>query len=413
MKVYRDWKICGDTAWLESLWPAVKASLEFAWHPENHDRWDPDKTGVLWGRQHHTLDMELLGPNAWLTGFYLGALKAGAEMAEHLGEPETAAEYRSLFEKGKTWSDAHLFNGEYYHQLVDLKDKTIVEQFDQGELSLLGDTVVAAYWNEEHQEIKYQIGEGCGIDQVLAQWHANLYGLGEIFDPDQVKTALKSLSKYNFKTSSRETYNPCRVYSLDDETGLIICVWPQATPKPMIPIPYSQETMAGFEYAAAIQMIQTGLIQEGMTVVEAVRNRYDGEKRNPWNEIECGSNYARSMVAYALLNAFAGFEFDMGRGMIGFDPLQPENGKFNCFWSLDSGWGEFETSPGEVQIRLLYGELSLNLLKLPFVAKESVRTVVLAGRELIFEQQADKIQLAGRTTIKKGQVLKLAWDPSP
>ena len=124
MKVYRDWKICGDTEWLRSLWPSIVSAIAFAWHPDNDDRWDPDKTGVLWGRQHHTLDMELFGPNAWLTGFYLGALKAAAEMADHLDEPELAAEYRDLFEKGKSWADAHLFNGEYYHQLIDLNDRT-------------------------------------------------------------------------------------------------------------------------------------------------------------------------------------------------------------------------------------------------------------------------------------------------
>lgn len=59
MKAYRNWKICGDTAWLRSLWPAVKQSIAFAWGPANEDRWASDKTGVLWGRQHHTLDMEL------------------------------------------------------------------------------------------------------------------------------------------------------------------------------------------------------------------------------------------------------------------------------------------------------------------------------------------------------------------
>src|SRR5262249_22664752 len=90
MKAYRDWKLCGDDAWLAKLWPRIKRSIEYAWHPDNLDKWDPKKTGVLWGRQHHTLDMELFGPNAWLTGFYLGALKAGAEMAEALGEKDTA-----------------------------------------------------------------------------------------------------------------------------------------------------------------------------------------------------------------------------------------------------------------------------------------------------------------------------------
>ena len=78
LKLYRDWKLSGDLDWLRRLWPAATRSLEYAWSPDNPDRWDPDQTGVLWGRQHHTLDMELFGPNSWLTGFYLGALKAGA-----------------------------------------------------------------------------------------------------------------------------------------------------------------------------------------------------------------------------------------------------------------------------------------------------------------------------------------------
>ena len=85
MKTYRDWKLSGDEAWLRGLWPAVKRSIEYAWSPDNADRWDPEQTGVLWGRQHHTLDMELFGPNSWLTGFYLGALAAAKEMAEALG----------------------------------------------------------------------------------------------------------------------------------------------------------------------------------------------------------------------------------------------------------------------------------------------------------------------------------------
>ena len=58
------------------------------------------------------------------------------------------------------------------------------------------------------QEIKYQIGEGCIIDQVLAQWHANLCGLGEIFDKEQTRSALAALYKYNFKKSMRISLIP-------------------------------------------------------------------------------------------------------------------------------------------------------------------------------------------------------------
>ena len=120
MKLYRDWRLSGDTDWLRDLWPYAKRSIEYAWSPDNPDRWDPDKTGVLWGRQHHTLDMELFGPNSWLTGFYLGALDAGARMADAVGDAAFASELRVIRELGRAWVYEHLFNGEFFVQRIDL-----------------------------------------------------------------------------------------------------------------------------------------------------------------------------------------------------------------------------------------------------------------------------------------------------
>ncbi|MFN2203881.1 MAG: GH116 family glycosyl-hydrolase, partial [Caldilineaceae bacterium] len=378
LKTYRDWKVCGDTEWLRGLWPAVKQSIEFAWSPKNIDRWDPDKSGVLTGRQHHTLDMELFGPNSWLTGMYLGALKAGAEMARHLGDEDAADEYGTVFERGKVWADEHLFNGEYYYQQIDLSDKGIVESYED-DLVIQGGSALQAYWTEEHKEIKYQIAEGSSIDQVLAQWHASLYGLGEIFDPDQVRQACAAIYKYNYVPIMRDAYNPDRIYCLNDESGLVICAWPEGARKPVIPAPYSQETMNGFEYSAAIHMIMNGLVDEGMECVAAIRRRYDGERRNPWNEFECGSNYARSMASYALLNAFSGFEFDMVQRMVGFDPVRTRDGRFNCFWSLDSGLGQFRMGPGRTELRVMYGRLEIQSLRLPFLDADDIRSVTVDG----------------------------------
>jgi len=386
-------------------------SIEFSWHPGNEDRWDPEKTGVLWGRQHHTLDMELFGPNAWLTGMYLGALKAGAEMAEHLGDAATAAEYRAIFARGKAWADANLFNGEYFVQQLALDDKGVVEAFAKDESVLMGGSTLEAYWDEEHQEIKYQIGAGSCIDQVLGQWHASLYGLGEIFDPAKVRQANAAIFKYNYIPVMGEVYNPCRIYCLNDEDGLVICAWPAGTQKPTIPAPYSQETMNGFEYAAAIHMIMTGLVDEGMTCVEAVRRRYDGGRRNPWNEFECGSNYARSMAAYALLNAFAGFQFDRVEKRIGFHPVRMAEGRFRCFWSLEGGWGEIALAPGKAEVRLLYGELALRVVDLPLAAGQAVESVRLGDRALDFAQSASGVRLAAPAQIAAGQTLTVQWQP--
>ena len=292
IKSYRDWKLCGDNAWLKKLWPKIKKSLEFAWSDKNYDKWDPDKTGVITGRQHHTLDMELFGPNSWLTGMYLAALEAAARMAETVGESDFAVECRNIKEKGMKLAEKILWNGEYYIQKINLKDKTILDNYKDSDPN-----VYNSYWNEEAGEIKYQIGEGVSIDQLLGQWHADLNGLGDVFDRNHVKQALESLYKYNFAEKIGDVFNPCRLYCLEDESGLLICSYPEHINKPEIPIPYAEETMHGFEYAAACSMILNGLEKEGLRCIRAVRDRYDGKRRNPWNEIECGGHYARSMAA--------------------------------------------------------------------------------------------------------------------
>lgn len=369
IKVYRDWKISGDTKWMRGLWPSVKKSIEFAWAKENTDLWDPEKNGVITGRQHHTLDVELFGANSWLTGFYLAALRAGAEMAEVCGEPETSKEYLEIFNRGRRFVEKNLFNGEYYSQSVDIKDRSLLEPFGDADVS---------YWNKEHKEIKNQILDGCGIDQVLAQWHANICGLGEIFDKDRTRKALRSIYKYNFSKSFREFANFCRLYALNDESGTQMFAWPKGKYKPVVPIPYAEETMHGFEYQVAAHMIMEGMVKEGCEIVKAVRDRYDGERRNPWNEIECGSNYARSMASYALLNAFSGFSFNLVKGEIGFNPLKELKTPVKYFWSLGSAWGTVEISKSRILLKVLYGGLKLKRFNLPelFTGKKGSKVAI-------------------------------------
>jgi hypothetical protein len=162
-------------------------------------------------------------------------------------------------------------------------------------------------------------------------------------------------------------FNPCRIYSLQDEGGLVICSFP--TDKPVIPVPYSEETMNGFEYQAACHMIQEGMVDQGLEVVTAIRHRYDGERRNPWNEFECGSNYARSMASFALIPALSGFSFDMTRGEIGFSPVEspawnPETDDFSSLWSLGPAWGVYHQTTKSARIEVYSGELILNRVDL-------------------------------------------------
>ncbi len=352
LKTYREWKISGDNEWLKGVWADVKKVLAFAWSDKNPDKWDLDKDGVITGRQHHTLDLELFGANSWLEGFYLIALKSASEMAKFLGD-EDYKTYDELFEKGYQYTKENLFNGKHFIQKIDIKDKSIIDPYDCD----------AVYWNDETKEIKYQYGEGCEIDQMVAQWHSNICGLGRIFDKEQTDTALKSLYKNNFKESLRGLTNTWRIYSLNDEGGTLICTFPEGTDTPSIPISYNTETMTGFEYALAGLMISEGMENEGKRLIKAIRDRYDGEKRNPWNEIECGSNYARAMASYSLIPIYSGFTFDLPRHMIGFNPIHKEN--FRSIFSVGTGWGTFEMNDSGATIKVKGGYLELERVELP------------------------------------------------
>ncbi|MBO7742275.1 MAG: hypothetical protein J6S21_06940, partial [Victivallales bacterium] len=354
MKIYRDWKIGGDDEYIRRHWPTIRKTIEFAWAPENADRWDPEQSGVLTGRQHHTLDQELFGPNSWLTGHYLGALDAAAQLADFMQDCEFAEKCRNIRQKGIAYLNSELFNGEFFYHKIDLKDKSLIENYDAD--------VETVYWSAERSEIKYQIGGGCGIDAVLAQTYADLYGLNRIFDRDKYRKNLQAIYKYNFKKSMREFTNLWRVYSLNDEGGTIICSWPKGG-KPAIPIPYNTETMTGFEWTFAVALATQKFTGRAYTVSRAIRQRFDGAKRNPYNEFECGSNYVRSLASYGMLAALSGFQYDRNAGMLGFDP---KTGKtpFQSFWALGDIWGTYYQDNRRAVLTLLHGTFTLKELRL-------------------------------------------------
>ena len=390
IKCYREWKISGDDAWLRAHADKIFSMLEYAWSKENPDKWDADKDGVLEGRQHHTLDMELFGPSSWLEGFYLLALSLGAEMAEAVGERERASEYRALYEKGRAFANEKLFNGEYFYQRVALGDKATVAAFGAED----------EYWNAEAEQIKYQVAEGCIIDQMLADFHAAAIGVPGVFDEAKKQIALDSLYRYNFKPSMREVTNMWRNFALNDEAGTVICSYPETVQTPVIPIPYCEECMTGFEYALAALMLANGKHGEAEAMVRAIRDRYDGEKRNPWNEIECGSNYARSMASFALLPIASGFSFDMTKKHIGFAPRLSEEGKF--FFSVENTWGTVEISR-ERHILTVHGA-PLTLASYGVKGADRVKSVQADGREVAFSAEGERITFCAPVTFASLEV---------
>lgn len=337
MKVYREWQVCGDDTWLKERYPLVRRSLEYC-----RRTWDPDGKGALIEPHHNTYDIEFWGADIMCTSFYLGALQAAAEMAEALGKGGDADQYRALAQRGKAYCDEALWNGEYYYQRVEwktLKAGRSLEKMVSGS----GHRHDHGYTEEavailRREGPKYQYGTGCISDGVMGQWLSAQLGLPDALNRARTRRHLKAIFKHNFRRSLRGHANPQRPgFALNDEPGLLLCSWPKGG-KPALPFVYSDEVWTGIEYQVASHMCWEGLVDQALSIVRAVRLRYEGAVRNPWNEYECGNYYARAMASYGLLLGLSGFRYSASRSLLELAP-QLKGAKGRLFFSVDSGWG--------------------------------------------------------------------------
>jgi uncharacterized protein (DUF608 family) len=369
IKLYRDWQLCGDDGWLRKLWPQAKKALEFCWIPGG---WDADRDGVMEGCQHNTMDVEYYGPNPQMTGWYLGALRAAEEMARHLGEASFADTCRDLFTRGSAWMDAHLFNGEYYeHEVRPARDIANIAP---------GLRLHMGAQNLDDPEL--QLGPGCLVDQLVGQYMAHVCGLGYLHDPAKARTTLQSILKYNWREGFYGHFNNMRSYVLNDESALLMGSYPRGG-RPRFPFPYYNEVMTGFEYTAAIGMLYEGDVADGLKCIAAIRARYDGLRRSPFDEAECGHHYARAMAAWAAILALSGFHYSGVSKMISFAATAPSL----MFWSNGYAWGTCRQTPSaagiEFEIAVLHGELQVKKAALGEKQWESDHALALGAGETL------------------------------
>ena len=358
LRALREHQISTDDAWLRRNWPGIQRAVNWLIGK------DADGDGIIEGNQHNTLDTDWFGPVAWLSGLYQAALRAAEEMAREVGDPPFAQKCRAIFERGQRKLVELLFDGDYF-----------INRPDPAHLDAINS------------------GTGCHIDQVFGQSWAWQVGLGRTLPEKETLTALRALWRYNFTPDVgpyRDAYKPGRWYAMPGEAGLLMCTFPregwdyaQAKGKGADwAAGYFNECMNGFEYQVAGHMIWEGMVQEGLAITRAVHDRYHPARRNPWNEVECGDHYARSMASYGVYLAACGFEYHGPKGHLGFSPrVRPEN--FRAAFTAAEGWGTLwqkrEKAGASIGVEVRWGRLELNTLAFDApvgAAASSVRATV-------------------------------------
>jgi len=348
MKIYREWRISGDSAWLRHMYPRLKVSLDYCIRT-----WDPRHTGTLEEPHHNTYDIEFWGPDGMCTGIYLGALEAMARISSYLGLD--ADLYQSLYNKGRVFMQKELFNGQYF-----------IQQIKWNGLKAGNPAEDPHRWLEDYSDEaalllkmegpKYQYGKGCLSDGVLGAWLARVCGLPAPIDTARVSSHLLSVYRYNFKKDLTNYSNPQRPgFAVGHEGGLLLCTWPLGG-QLSLPFVYSNEVWTGVEYQVASHLIFQGWVKEGLAIVRTCRDRYNGKVRNPFNEYEAGYWYARALSSYALLEALTGVRYDAVDKTLYVDS---KAGNFTTFLSTATGFGNVIFKDGKAKVNVAYGNIPI------------------------------------------------------
>jgi hypothetical protein len=353
IKIYREWRISGDTSWLRRLWPRVRKSLDYCIRT-----WDPQRRG--WIEEPHltTYDMEFWGPDSLCTSLYLGALKAATLMCEALQEPVDP--YEMLFRKGRRQMEELLFNGRFFHQEIEWRNlQTAFPPKDSlwPELRLQSPEQIELAAKEGPAG---QYGSGCLSDGVMGTWLCLVSGIEGVLSPQKIEDHLVAVHRYNFKQDLTDHANFRRAsFACGNESGLVICTWPEGG-RPSLPLVYSDEVWTGVEYQVASHLIALGRIDAGLDIVRATRRRYDGRVRNPFSEVEAGHWYARAMSSYALLQAFSGARFDAVDKTLYLKPAIA--GDFRCFLATATGFGIVGVKSGKPFVEVASGEIPYRII---------------------------------------------------
>jgi uncharacterized protein (DUF608 family) len=381
LKAYREYLYSKDDLFLRRNWDRIKrATIFLIKEDENED-------GLIEKNQSNTFDISFYGANTYVGSLYLAALKAAGRMADLMQDTAFAGQCSRIGAAGMQNAVKELWNGEYFIQRVDL---------------------------EKHP--KFQYAKGCLSDQLFGQTWAHLVNLGYIYPKAQAQQAMQSVWKYNWAPDvavQNKVHPPERTYASFGEPGLLVCTWPKSRHPGEDGVRYRDEVWTGSEYQVATDMIYENMIEEGLSIVKGVDERYNPAKHNPWNEVECGDHYARAMASWGVLIALQNFYYNGPEKIIGFSPRVQQT-DFESFFTSAEAWGNIQQKRSAARqengVKVKYGRLDLAQLQVEVSAMPRGIQVFVNGVALPCKHELRDSQLIvsfDTVTLQAGQAIRL------
>ncbi len=309
MMVLRDYLWTGDRRYVDDLWPHVVRAMKYSESIDTNGDGLPDRDTGL-----QTYDQwAMRGTPSYVSSLWIGALRAGIELAKATGHTQEAARWQAILTKASANFDAMLFNGDYYNLWVD---------------------------GGRYDEL-------CMTDQLSGEWFTGILGLPTTINRKNLDTALENIFRYNFNSE----------FGLHNATG----------PKGHTNLLALNNLQAGglwsgIEFAFASMLIDRGHVKQGLLIVDTIHRRYL-RAGQPWNHVECGGHYSRAMSSWTTLLAVTGFKPD--RPSKSLLLLPKIEGNFHAPWVTPEGFGTVRRNGSTLSLHCASGELELASLTVP------------------------------------------------
>jgi len=351
MMVCRDYLWTGDRAYLKNMWPHVEKAMAFTASLDTNGDGLPDRDTAV-----QTYDQwRMRGTPAYIASLWLGALRAGAYLADELGSTSDAKSWKDLLERASANFDHTLFNGTYYSLWVD----------------------------------GAQRDELCMTDQISGEWFTQMIGLPTTISQQNLDTAIGKIfeSNFNAEFGLHNATAPKRGSSLLALNNL-----------------QAGGLWSGIEFAFASFLMGRGRYGDGVRVVEAVHRRYLRAGR-PWNHVECGGHYSRALSSWATLLAATGFKPDLPHEALTLMPAAP--GDFHAPWVMASGFGSIRRKGERLSITCTSGSLTLRKLRLSKPPRQVSMDGTALRAQMRQEGAATVVELDESVQLQAGGMLDL------
>ncbi len=350
--VYRDYLYLGDKSFLAKFWPHVKSCTDQMLRIHVID----EKLGIpyMFSKKEtndyiacQTYDgWDFYGYSIYINTIWIASLIATIKMAEISGDTNYAEKIKKVLSNAQKSTEDLLWNGEYY-----------------------------MLWKNPHAKPNEKKEDNfVHADGLNGQWYANLLDFGYILDKDRVRRMLQAINHY------------CR----QPEKGLLNGFYPEKHLDKIKKVDRNMQSdspWTGTEYCVASLFIQEDMVNEGLSVVKDVYNRYL-RTGMLWNHIECGTHYYRAMDVWCVLMDLEGFHYNAIQDLLKFNPkINPSN--FKSVYANSKSWGTLEqrlTDFGQdVSIKVVEGNLELRKIELrPAFSEQAIDSIeIVLNKEKI------------------------------